>query len=504
MEDGSGKGRWIADAIAGASVAFIAIPQGLAYAEIAGMPAYTGLYATAVPAVLAGFTSDSRYLQTGPVATTSLLTFGALASLGAAAKSEEYIALAAVLALLVGVVRLLLGFMKLGGIADLMSRPIILGFTSAAAILIAGSQSDKAFGVEGAPGGFLQKLLFVLAHPGDWNWAAIGLSVLTAALVVGGKRIHSAFPGVMLAVLVGIVIGRMDSYPASLVGTVPSGLPNFSFAFMWSAIPSLLIPAIVIAVVGFSEATAVARTFAIQDRERWSANKELISQGVANMASAVSGGFPIGASFSRSSLNQSAGARTRWAGFFTGITILAFLPFASVVSSLPNAVLGAVVIIAVVKLIRVDKLLGLFKIAKLQGTIGVATFIATIALAPRVDLAVLLAILVAIGVHLYREISRVNVEAEVDADTLVIYPAGVLFFASANRFHDTILTRVADHPGITTVVFDLSKLGRIDYSGTLTLQEIAESLAKADLLVEVRGVGAHSEKTFNRTGGLGF
>ena len=246
MEDAPDKRRWIADAVAGASVAFIAIPQGLAYAEIAGMPAYTGLYATAVPAVLAGFTSDSRYLQTGPVATTSLLTFGALVSLGAAAKSEEYIALAALLALLVGLVRLLLGFLKMGGISDLMSRPIILGFTSAAAILIAGSQSDKAFGVEGAPGGLLQKLFFVLAHPGEWNWAAIGLSMLTAALVIGGKRIHNAFPGVMLAVVVGVVIGRMDSYPASLVGTVPSGLPNFSFSFMWSAIPSLLIPAIVI------------------------------------------------------------------------------------------------------------------------------------------------------------------------------------------------------------------------------------------------------------------
>jgi MFS superfamily sulfate permease-like transporter len=109
----------------------------------------------------------------------------------------------------------------------------------------------------------------------------------------------------------------------------------------------------------------------------------------------------------------------------------------------------------------------------------------------------------AIGVHLYREITRVNVEVEIQGNTLVTYPAGVLFFASANRFHDTILNRVSDHPGITTAVFDLRKLGRIDYSGTLTLQEIAESLAEADLAVEVRGVGSHSQKTFNRTGGLG-
>ncbi len=502
--DAPNRGRWIADAVAGISVAFIAIPQGLAYAEIAGMPAHTGLYAIALPAVLAGLTSDSRYLQTGPVAMTSLLTFGALASLGAAAKSEEYVAMAALLALLVGIVRVVLGFVKMGGIADLMSRPIILGFTSAAAILIAGSQSDKAFGVEGAPERLLAKLFFVLSHPGEWNWAAIAMSIATAVLVVGGKRIHAAFPGIMLAVAVGVVIGRLDAYPASVVGEVRSGLPAISIDFVWSAIPSLLVPAIVIAVVGFSEATAVARTFAIQDRERWSANKELISQGVANVASAVSGSFPVGGSFSRSALNHLAGARTRWAGFFTGLTILAFLPFASVVSSLPNAVLGAVVIIAVWNLIRVDRLLKLFQIAKLQGTIGVATFVATLALAPRVDLAVMIAILVAVGVHLYREISRVNVEAEIEADKLVIYPAGVLFFASANRFHDTILTRVADHPDITTVVFDLSKLGRIDYSGTLTLQEIAETLAKADLVVEVRGVGEHSEKTFNRTGGLGF
>lgn len=284
--------------MAGVSVALVLIPQSLAYAEIAGLPPYVGLFAAALPPIAAAVFASSPYLQTGPVAMTSLLTFGALSQIpGVEPESAEYLKLAALLALLVGVFRVALGAVRGGFVAYLMSQPVVIGFTSAAAILISGSQLPKALGVTSSGGSLLAEAFRALTTPSLWNLTAIGLSALTFLLVVGGRKLHPLFPGVLVAVVIGIAFATVSSYAGPIVGSVPAGMPPFSLSLPWGSTLILVVPAIVIALVGFAEPAAIARTFATQDRQVWNPDREFISQGIANLASGLSGGFPVGGSF---------------------------------------------------------------------------------------------------------------------------------------------------------------------------------------------------------------
>ena len=391
-----------ADLLAGLSVAMVLIPQSMAYAELAGLPSHIGLFASALPPILAALFASSPYLQTGPVALTSLLTFGALASL-ADPGSADYVALAALLALMVGVTRLLLGLFRLGVVTYLMRDPVVTGFTSAAAILILASQLPKALGTATPPGGVLWRAGWSLGHPGGWETASLAIAATTVLLVLAGRRVvHRMFPGALIAVGGGISVSRLTDYAGPMVGDVPTALPTLSLDLPWGSTGSLLVGGILIALVGFAEPASIARVFADEDGQRWSANREFVSQGVANLAAAVSGSFPVGGSFSRSSLNRLAGARTRWSGLVTGITVLVFLPFADVLAPLPRATLGGVVIAAVVGLVRPRRLLGMARISPADAVVAWVTFFATLALSPRVEQGVLVGILVSLAVGLRR------------------------------------------------------------------------------------------------------
>ena len=391
-----------ADLLAGLSVAMVLIPQSMAYAELAGLPSHLGLFASALPPILAALFASSPYLQTGPVALTSLLTFGALASL-ADPGSADYVALAALLALMVGVTRLLLGLFRLGVVTYLMRDPVVTGFTSAAAILILASQLPKALGTATPTGGVLWRAGWSLGHPGGWETASLAIAATTVLLVLAGRRVvHRMFPGALIAVGGGVIVSRLTDYAGPVVGDVPTGLPALSLDLPWGSTGSLLVGGILIALVGFAEPASIARVFADEDGQRWSANREFVSQGVANLAAAVSGSFPVGGSFSRSSLNRLAGARTRWSGLVTGITILAFLPFADVLAPLPRATLGGVVIAAVVGLVKPGRLLGMARISPADAVVAWVTFFATLALSPRVEQGVLVGILVSLAVGLRR------------------------------------------------------------------------------------------------------
>lgn len=484
------------DVIAGVSVAVVVIPQALAYAELAGMPAYTGLYAAALPPLAAAFFASSRYLQTGPVAMTSLLTFGALSAI-AEPFSARYVGLALVLALIVGVVRVALGLVGGGGITNFMSNPVVLGFTTGATLLIIASQSAVAFGVETAPAGLRQRLWHVATNPDEWSLAAIGLSVLTILLVRGGRRIHPLFPGVLVAVLIGMAVGTIEGM-FELVGDVPSGLPPISLDLPWGEAPGLVLSGAIIAVVGFAEATAISRTFAAQDRVRWNASRELVSQGIANLASGLSGGFPVGGSFSRSSINKLAGARSRWSGAITGVAVLAFTPLAGVISGLPRAVLGAIVIAAVLRLVRVRALWRLTNVSWGQAAIAWVTFIATLLLSPRIDLAVLVGMGLAAGVHIYREASRLHIKTHFEDETLTMEPEGVLFYASADAFSRAFDDEVDKHPTVERLVIDLEGLGRIDLPGALELKTFLWDAENAGIATEIVNVPVHASGILDR------
>lgn len=482
------------DLVAGTSVALILIPQAMAYAQLAGLPPVQGLYAAATAPILAAFAGSSPYLQTGPVAMTSLLTLGALTPL-APEGSADFIAYAALLALVVGVVRLLLGILRAGAFAYLLSESAINGFLVGGAILIVASQVPPLFDVAARSTNPLSAAAAALSEPSAWGLAAVGLGLATVLVLVLGRPLGPLFPAVPLVAVAGLLVGGLTGYPGDLVGDIPTGLPPVTLDLMWAALPQLLVPGAVIAVVGFAEPVAIARRFAAEDRQRWDPNRELVGQGLANLAAGLAGGHPTGGSLSRSSLNRAAGARTRWSGAITGLLVLAALPVADVLSPLPRAVLAGLVVAAALPLLDPRVFTRQWRLSRLQAGVAVATFLATLAFAPRIERGVLVGVGLAIAVHLWREL-RLHVPAELTDDgTLHVRPQGVLYYASAPALQDVLVDVVARHPAARRLVLHLNELGRIDLSGMLTIRGVVEDLP---LPVVVVDVPEHSRRLVTR------
>jgi len=487
----------VGDLVAGVSVAMVAIPQSLAYAELAGLPAHLGLYATALPALIGAIFVSSRYLQTGPVALTALLSFGVLESL-AEPQSGDYIALAALLALLVGLMRLALGLLRLGRVAYVLSEPVLMGLTTGAAVLIVSSQLPKIFDAETSADGVLAAAWQALSSPGDWQPSALAFSAMTLLAIYGGRRLHRLFPGVLAAVIAGVALSELLDYDGSVVGDLEGGFVPLSASFPWEAAPDLMVPALVIALVGFAESSSIARTFAAADRLSWNANREMFAQGVANVASAVSGGFPVGGSFSRSSLNRFAGATSPWAGAITGALVLAALPFTPLFETLPSAILGGIVVCVVLGLVNVRGLYAMVSQSGVQAIVSIGTLVATVAFSPRVERGMMVGIGLSLAAHLYREMS-VSARSELRADTLIVRAHGVLWFATVPQIERAIRQEVAASHEVERVEIDLGAVSRVDYSGAAALGRMMDDFRAAGMAVEVinvnpgaaRSVGNH-------------
>ncbi len=472
----------------------------MAYAELAGLPPVVGLYAAALPPVAAAFFASSPYLQTGPTALTSLLTLGALSSL-ATVGSDEYAALAALLALVVGVVRVVIGRLRAGAISYLMSMPVLRGFTAAAAVLIFASQVPSFVGLSSDADTVLARALDALLRVGEWDVAALIMGASTIALLLGGRRIHPLFPGVLVAVIAGIVYSAQADYSGRVVGDVPTVFfPPLSVELPWRALPSLLVSGGIIALVGFAEAASVSQTYAERTRTSWDPNAEFVSQGAANLAAGFFGGFPVGGSFGRSALNRQAGAVSRASGAITGLVVLAFLPFAGVIAELPIAILGAIVIGAVSKLLDPRPLLELYRKSRPQAAIAYGTFALTLLLAPHIEYAVLGGIAFALAIHVWRE-TNIEVDAEVRGRALYLRPRGVIWFASATGFRQRMSELVAEHGEIDEMVIELSRLGRVDLTGVYMLRDVARTAAEAGIDVTFSGGPKRAETLLARVCG---
>ncbi|MCH7562324.1 MAG: SulP family inorganic anion transporter [Gemmatimonadetes bacterium] len=490
----SAASEWggLRDVIAGISVALVLIPQAMAYAELAGLSSAHGLYAAAVAPVAAAFFASSPYLQTGPTALTALLTLGALLPL-AATGSAEYAGLAALLALIVGVVRVLVGMFGGGWIAYLLSRPMLDGFMSGAVILIVATQLPGAVGVVTPDLGLLPDLWWTVTNLGAWEPAALLLTGGTVALIVGGRRLHALFPGVLIATTLGLMFSILSGYGGPTVGAINAGIPAIALDLPWRAVPGLLIAGMVIAFVGFAEATAIARLYAGQDRMPWSPDREFLGQGAANLAAGLVGGLPVGGSFGRSALSHMAGARTRWSGAITGLAVLAALPFTSVLSALPRAVLSAIVIAAVVRLIRIPAMVRVWRLSRAQGFVTWMTFTLTLALAPRIEFAVLFGVSAAVMVHLWREL-RPSVKTWSEDGEVHLEPTGVLWFGSAQFLERALLEGLHEASDARCLVIHLGGLGRIDLSGALVLRDILDRATDLKLEVEITDVPWHAQR----------
>jgi SulP family sulfate permease len=463
------------DLVAGVSVALVLAPQSLAYAQLAGLPPVHGLYAAIAAPVAAALLASSPYLQTGPVAMTSLLTLGALADT-APLGSAEFAVHAALLALVVGLARVLLGLARAGVIGYLLSAPATAGFTGGAAILIISSQVPTLLGVSAEADNPLVGAARALSQPTQWDLYTVILGVAVILVIFGARRLHPLLPGVLIATAAALVLVRFVGPIGKPVGRLDLSLPPAPTELPWASFPSLIVPGIVIAIVGFAEPASIARRYASLERQRWSPDRELVSQGVANLASGLAAGFPVGGSFSRTAVNKLAGARSRWSGAVTGLAVLALLPFAEVLATLPRTALAGLVIAAVISLIDVKALYRFWQLSPVQGVVAVGTLVATLALAPHLERAVLLGVGMALAVHLWREL-HLPVTVSFDGATLRLRPTGVLYFASAPGLEDTLLDLLADHPEVERIEIDLSSLGRIDLTGMLALRAVVDDVA---------------------------
>lgn len=401
------------DLFAGITVALVLLPQSLAYAEIAGVPPAIGLAAAALPPLVAAFFASSPFLQTGPVALTSLLTFGALETM-AATGSTEYVALAALLALIVGVVRVALGLVRGGIVAYVMTDSTVLGFTSAAAILIIGSQVPTMFGTTRGDRGVLEAAAETIVDSSVWSSTSVVLALITIVVVIASPRIHPLFPGVLIVVVGGVAWSRFIDYGGQTIGELPGGFVSLSLDLPWDSAGSLILPGIIIALVGYAEPASIARTFAAEEKVPWNSTKELVSQGVANLASGLAGGFPVGGSFSRSALNHLAGARSVWAGGLTGLIILILQPASPLLEPLPRSVLGAIVFASVFKLVKIRRMIDLISDDLLHSVVAWGTFAATLAVAPRVERGVLFGIGLSMCAFTFRHIRNEGIRSPVE------------------------------------------------------------------------------------------
>ncbi|PWS37671.1 sodium-independent anion transporter [Falsiroseomonas bella] len=513
------------DLFAAVIVTIMLVPQSLAYAMLAGLPPQVGLYASILPLVAYALFGTSRTLAVGPVAVVSLMTAAAVTPL-AAPGSPEYVAAAAALAVLSGLVLLAMAVLRLGFLANFLSHPVISGFITASGILIAFSQAKHILGIR-AEGDTLPHIVAGLAGAiGQVNLPTLAIGLAATAFLFWARRSLKpllrraglgprvadllAKAGPLLAIVISIAaVSAFDLAAAGvrLVGEIPAGMPPFAIPTMDPALWLELLPAaVLISLVGFVESVSVAQTLAAKRRQRIVANQELVGLGTANIAAAVSGGYPVTGGFARSVVNFDAGAATPLAGAMTAVGILAATLFLTpLFRLLPQAVLAATIIVAVLSLVDLGAIRRTFAYSKSDFAAMAATIL--LVLLVGVEAGIVAGVALSLLLFLWRTstphiavVGQVpgsehfrNVErhAVVTApDLLTIRVDESLYFANARFLEDRILSEVASRPELRNVVLMCSAVNMIDASALESLEAIADRLGSAGVgfhLSEVKG-----------------
>ncbi len=508
------------DVVAGLTVAVMLVPQGMAYANLAGMPPVTGLYAAIVGIVAYAVLGTSGSLAVGPVAITSLLTASGLQSI-VAPDDPTYPAVAALLALCVGVVLVVAGLLRLGFVVNFLSHPVISGFTSAAAVTIGLSQVKELLGVDiGRPDGVLETLgSLAEALDAVHGWTlAIGLGAV--ALLVLGARLAPRAPMALVVVGASTLVtwlASLSDQGVAVLGEVPTGLPSPELPRLSSPLLRDLAPvALTIGIIAYAEGVSVAKALARRTRDTIDANQELIATGAANAASGLFGGFPIAGGFSRTAVNHSAGARTPLASLITAATLtVAVLWLTPALHHLPKAVLAAIVVVAVARLVDVRDAIQTFRTRRVDFAALAVTFLATLLVGVEPGLATGLLFSLAMFVHRSSnphttELGRVEGTSEyrnVDrwptrtCERLAILRVdGPLFFANTKALEDRVAALVAERPEVTTVVIDASGIGDLDVSGAHVLHELDTDLAASGVVLRLATVRGPVRDVMHRAG----
>jgi SulP family sulfate permease len=455
------------DVMAGLTVAAYLVPQVMAYATVAGLAPVVGLWAALVPLAVYAVLGSSRQLSVGPESTTALMTATALGPL-AAGDPGRYAALAAAVALLVGAICFICGMIRLGMLADLLSRPVLVGYMTGVAVIMIGSQLGKVTGVSVKGDEFVDQVRSFAAALTDVHWPTIGLSaaVLLVLLVLG--RAAPRIPGPLIAMLLAtaaVAVFSLDRNGIKVIGEIPGGLPVPSLPGIPAAeLTAMLIPAAGIAIVAFSDNVLTARTFAARHNQRVDANAELRALGVCNVGTGLLHGFPVSSSGSRTALGDALGSRTQLYSVVTLVFVLAvMLAGRGVLANFPMAALGALVVYAALRLVDVPEFKRLARFRRSELILAVATTVSVLLFG------VLYGVLVAIALSILDLLRRVarphdavqgfvpGVAGMHDIDDypnanllpgLLVYRYDApLFFANAENFLERAMAAVDDFPG---------------------------------------------------------
>lgn len=490
-----------ADVVAGITVALVLVPQSMAYAQLAGLPPHIGLYASFLAPIVAAVFGSSRQLQNGPVAVISLMTAAALVPLGL--EVGEYLAYAAILALMVGVLQLVLGLLRLGVLVDFLSHPVIIGFTNAAAIVIGSLQLGKLFGIplDGSKPLYETYWELTLAIPGSTHWPTFLIGASSLGFLVFMRR-YPKLPGALITVVLAILISWMTGFGSSggqIVGVIPPGLPAITIPVVEDIrFSELYMPAIIIALLSFVEAFSIAKAIASETRHRLSADQEMVGKGLANIVAGLSQGYAVSGSFSRSAVAFSAGAKTGFAAIVSGIVVgLTLWFFTPLLYHLPSATLAAVIIISVVGLIKFQPFNHAWQVNPHDGFVALVVFITTILTAPHLEKGIFTGVALSIMFYLYRTMQPHFAEVSMDeegvfrdahmfgmktSETLAFFRYdGDLYFANAGYLERRLLNAVADKPDLKVLVLDLEAVDQIDATGEEMLAHMAERLGHAGI-----------------------
>jgi len=503
------------EALAGVTVALMVIPQGVAYASLAGMPLATGIYAALWPALVAVLFSSSARLSVGPTALSSILIGAALGPL-AVPGSREWVSLAVWLALLSGLMQVALGAARFGWLLRLVNSPVLMGFTQGAAVLITLSQLPALLGFTGRS--FTQ----VLQGPAP-DFVAIAFGLGGMAMLWLGKRFMPRFPTTMALVAASAFISWLVGYALSggaVVGALPSGLPSFYLpdALTWSELGALILPAFLVTLVSFLETASSAKVDNARAGTLWNENQDLIGQGLAKIASGFSGAFPTSSSFSRSAITLYAGAKTQWATLFNVVVVAAALLWAMpLLYNVPQAVLAAIVATATIGLLKPSSFVALWRISRIEAAIAFGTFVLTILTSPSIYWGVLGGLLAALAHYMYRHLHPRIIEVGLHPDGSLrdrhlwklpplapdLYALRMdaeLDFASASTLERAVNTALTERPGLTDVCLFAHPINRVDLTGAEVFGSIRRLLENKGVRLHLSGLKLPAMQVLERAG----
>ncbi len=500
--------------LAGLSVGLMVVPQGVAYAALAGMPVITGIYASMLPALVAVLFSGSVRLSVGPTALTCLLVSASLNGL-ATPGSAEWIQLAVWLTLLSGMLQVLLGLIRSGWLLNLVNAPVLQAFTQAAAVLIVVSQLPALLGL---PSHRIMWIAFAELHT---SACLFGLGSL--ALLVAARRWKPTLPTVLLVVLASAALSQWLDFAGKggqVIGALPSGMPGLYLPGWLSTetLGQLLMPTLIITLVSFLETASSAKVDNERQGTRWNQDQDLIGQGLGKIASGLCGAFPTSSSFSRSALNVYAGAQTGWATLVSvGVVFMTLVWFTPWLRHVPQSVLAAIVLVAVLGLFKPAQLWRLWRISRVEAGIAGATFVITLFTAPQLYWGVLAGILMALSHFLYQRLHPRIIEVGLHPDgslrdrhlwhlpplapnTYAMRMDAALDFAAAAGFEQTIFDHLMHVPDTRQICLFAQAINRVDATGADAFLRVCNQLRSKHITLHISGMKLPVENTLRQAG----